>query len=93
MGNIENFISRYIEKKYCNTILYHYIFQYLYDTKLRVNILNKGREKLNTKESYLDAKNHPTLDIIAISSFYIEMSENHLILDAICTLAKFHIWI
>ena len=41
----------------------------------------------------LDAKNHPTLDVINIASFYIGMSKNHQIFDKICALPKVHIWI
>ena len=45
------------------------------------------------KDPYLDAKNHPTLDVITTASFYIEMSENHQMFDEICTLPKVHVWI
>ena len=45
------------------------------------------------KVPYLDAKNHLSLDVVIIASFYIEMSKNHQIFDKICTLPKVHIWI
>ena len=51
------------------------------------------REKLNITDPYLNAKNHPTLDVITIPSFYIKMSKSILIFDEFCTLAKFHNWI
>ena len=52
-------------------------------------------EKLTciAKDPYLDAKNHPTLDVITITPFYIKMSKNHQIFDEIYTLPKVHIWI
>ena len=46
------------------------------------------------KDPSLDDKNHPTLDVVTIASFYIEMSKIiNLIFDKICTLPKVHIWI
>ena len=46
------------------------------------------------KDPYLAAKDHPTLDVITIPSFYTEnLISKDQILDEICTLVVFYIWI
>ena len=47
VGDIEIFISQYIQKKYCNITIYHNIFQYFHNTKLHFIISNKEIPNLN----------------------------------------------
>ena len=42
-----------------------------------ISLLALTREKLYNNDPYLEGKNHPTLDVIAIATFYVEMSKFH----------------